>query len=244
MTAAGSAARSAGAGLSIGAVLAKLRPEFPDLSISKIRFLESEELVTPQRTASGYRQFSGADIERLRFILTAQRDHYLPLKVIREQLDAADRGLEPATPAARLPRALVVAESALPTVLGDPGRVRMTREELLVEAELADADLAEAESFGLIESGPGGYFDSAAVLAARTLAELIAIGVEPRHLRAMRSAADREAAMVAHVVGAQARKKDPDARARAMADATAHAATLLRLHALLVKSGLSRELGS
>ena len=89
---------------------ATCEPEFPDLSISKIRFLESEELVTPDRTASGYRQFSDADVERLRYVLAAQRDHYLPLRVIKDQLDAIDRGLEPATPAPRLPRSLVSAD--------------------------------------------------------------------------------------------------------------------------------------
>ena len=96
--------------LSIGAVLARLKPEFPDVSVSKIRFLESEGLVTPDRTPSGYRQFSAADVERLRYVLAAQRDHYLPLKVIKDQLDAIDRGLEPATPAPRLPRRLVSAD--------------------------------------------------------------------------------------------------------------------------------------
>lgn len=243
MTAAGSSAHSSGApaGLSIGAVLAKLRGEFPDLSISKIRFLESEELVTPERTAAGYRQFSGADIERLRFVLTAQRDHYLPLKVIKEQLDAIERGLDPATPTPRLPRALVAAED--PQAPAATREIRMTRAELLHEAEITDADLTQAESFGLVEPGPGGFYGTEAVLAARTVGELMALGVEPRHLRSMRGAADREAAMVAQLVSAQARQKDPDARARARAQAAANAATLLRLHALLVKAALGRELG-
>ena len=95
MTAAG---LGSGSALSIGAVLAHLKPDFPDVSISKIRFLESEGLVTPERTPSGYRQFKASDVARLRYVLTAQRDHYLPLKVIKEQLDAIERGLEPATP--------------------------------------------------------------------------------------------------------------------------------------------------
>jgi DNA-binding transcriptional MerR regulator len=93
--------------LSIGAVLAQLRGDFPDVTISKIRFLESEGLVQPGRTPSGYRQFAGADVERLRFVLTAQRDHYLPLKIIKEQLDAADGGVDPAPAPQRLPRKLV-----------------------------------------------------------------------------------------------------------------------------------------
>ena len=235
MTAAGASAKPLPSGLSIGAVLTRLRAEFPDLSISKIRFLEAEELVTPERTPSGYRQFSPADVERLRFILTAQRDHYLPLKVIREQLDAIDRGLEPATPSARLPRSLVVADAGPP-----PAReIRMTREELRREA-----DLTEDELFGLVEQSTHGFYGVDAVLAARTLAELLALGLEPRHLRSMRTTADREAAMVAQLVAATARKRDPDARQRASADAAAHAATLMRLHALLVKSALTREIGA
>ncbi|WP_198008890.1 transcriptional regulator FtsR, partial [Saccharomonospora saliphila] len=104
MTAAGRSRRD---GLSIGAVLGQLRPDFPDVTISKIRFLESEGLVRPARTPSGYRQFTPADVERLRFVLSAQRDHYLPLKVIKEQLDAADRSGRPVAAAPRSPRRLV-----------------------------------------------------------------------------------------------------------------------------------------
>lgn len=250
MTSAGASARSAPAGLSIGAVLARLKQEFPDLTISKIRFLESEELVTPERTQAGYRQFSGSDIARLRYVLTAQRDHYLPLKVIKEQLDAIDRGSDPGPTAVRLPRALVLAQQADGSDGGATGRgpapreVQLTREELLADAGLAESDLAQAESFGLVETGRGGYYGADALLAARTVAELLALGVEPRHLRTMHGAAEREAAMVAQLVAATARKRDPDARQRARADASAHAATLLRLHALMVKSALGRELGA
>ena len=96
--------------LGIGEVIQALRPDFPDVTISKIRFLESEGLVRPARTASGYRKFSPVDVERLRYVLRMQRDHYLPLKVIREHLDALDRGLEPPSPTggeAKAPRALV-----------------------------------------------------------------------------------------------------------------------------------------
>jgi DNA-binding transcriptional MerR regulator len=249
MTSAGASARSAAAGLSIGAVLARLKQEFPDLTISKIRFLESEDLVTPERTQSGYRQFSAADIARLRYILTAQRDHYLPLRVIKEQLEAIDRGDDPGPTAAKLPRALVLAHTANGTAADPSARasardVQLTREELLDEAGLEEPDLAQAESFGLVETGRGGYYGADAVLAARTVAELLALGVEPRHLRTMHAAAEREAAMVAHMVAATARKRDPDARQRARAEASAHAATLLRLHALMVKSALGRELGA
>ena len=99
--------------MSIGEVLTLLRPDFPDVTVSKIRFLEDQGLVEPQRSASGYRKFGHDDVERLRFVLTVQRDHFLPLRVIREHLDALDRGLEPPSTGAggpRAPRALVAAE--------------------------------------------------------------------------------------------------------------------------------------
>ncbi len=232
------------AGLSIGAVLARLRPEFPDLSISKIRFLESEQLVAPDRTSSGYRQFSATDVERLRYVLAAQRDHYLPLRVIKEQLDAIDRGLEPATPAARLPRSLIPADGPQPRDFADAAEVRMTREEVLAEAGLSSSQLAELESFGLLAAEPNGFYDADAALAARTLGELLGLGLEPRHLRSFRTAAEREAVLIAQLVSAQARQRDPDARERAGEAAASHATTVMRLHALLVKGALRRELGT
>ncbi len=228
---------------SIGSVLGRLKSEFPDVSISKIRFLESEGLVTPHRTPSGYRQFSAADVERLRYVLAAQRDHYLPLKVIKEHLDAIDRGLEPATPSPRLPRALVSAEGPSLRDFAPAVAVRMTRVELLAESGLEPADLTELEQYGLLASGPGGYFDADAALIATTVAELLGAGLEPRHLRPFRTAAERESALVAQLVSAQARQKDPDARERASAAAAGVAATVLRLHAQHVKAGLRRELG-
>lgn len=120
----------------------------------------------------------------------------------------------------------------------------MTRRELLDDTGLSEAELAQAESFGLVEPSSPGRYDVDAAFAARTVAELIELGLEPRHLRSLRTTADREAAMVAQLVSAQARQRDPDARQRAGADAAGHAATLMRLHALLVKSALGRELGT
>ncbi len=232
-----------GRSLSIGSVLSRLKTEFPDVSISKIRFLESEGLVTPQRTPSGYRQFTTEDVERLRYVLAAQRDHYLPLKVIKDQLDAIDRGLEPATPAARLPRSLVMADGPSPVDFAASAEVRVTRGELLAETGLSMTSLAELEQFGLVKAGPGGYFDADAVLIAGTAAELLAVGLEARHLRSFRTAADREATLITQLVSAQAHQKDPDARERAGAEAARLAATVLRMHSQLVKAGLRRDLG-
>jgi DNA-binding transcriptional MerR regulator len=232
-----------GPSFSIGSVLNRLKAEFPDVSISKIRFLESEGLVTPQRTPSGYRQFTANDVERLRYVLAAQRDHYLPLKIIKDQLDAIDRGLEPATPEARLPRSLVLADGPSPRDFAATADVRMTRAELLAETGLTLTALAELEQFGLVAAGPGGCFDADSVLVAGTAAELLAVGLEARHLRSFRTAADREATLITQLVSAQARQKDPDARERAGAEAAGLAATILRLHTHLVKSGLRRDLG-
>ena len=233
-----------GQSFSIGAVLERLKPEFPDVSISKIRFLESEGLVTPQRTASRYRQYTRADVERLRYVLAAQRDHYLPLKVIKDQLDAIDRGLEPATPAARLPRSLVSADGPQPRDFAVSTQVRMSRSEVLAQTGLSATGLAELEQFGLVSSGPGDYFDADAVLVAQTAGELLAAGLEARHLRPFRTAAERQAGVVAQMVSSSARQKDPDARERAGAAANDLAATTLRLHGQLMKAALRAELGT
>jgi DNA-binding transcriptional MerR regulator len=240
------AGRIPGGTLSIGAVLAQLRPEFPDVTISKIRFLESEGLVCPQRTTSGYRQFSAADVARLRFVLAAQRDHYLPLKVIKEQLDAMDRGLDSPT-VRRLGIAPQLApQPALSQVDGMPtaadfaggGEIRMTREELLAEAGITGGVLAELEQYGLVRPGAAGFYDNDAVLVARTVKTMTEFGLEPRHLRAFRASADREVGLLSQIVTPLSRQRDPDARQRADEVVRELAALSVRLHALLVKAGL------
>jgi DNA-binding transcriptional MerR regulator len=228
-------------GLSIGAVLAQLRADFPDVTISKIRFLESEGLVQPGRTPSGYRQFAPADVERLRFVLSAQRDHYLPLKVIKEQLDAAD-GHE--VSAARLPRKLVSLSSTdgdgLPSAEDfAPGReVRLTQEEFLTEAEVDVRTLAELEQYGLIRPGAAGFYDPDAVLVARTVKAMTEFGIEPRHLRAFRASADREVGLLEQIVAPVYRHRDADAKARADELVRELAALSVTLHTLLVKAGI------
>jgi DNA-binding transcriptional MerR regulator len=241
-------------GLSIGAVLAQLRPDFPDVTISKIRFLESEGLVQPGRTSSGYRQFVPADVERLRFVLAAQRDHYLPLKVIKEQLDAADRGLDPGSVAARLPRKLVSLDAG--TARGEqanvpgPGdfdiesEIRLTQEELLAEAEVDPAALAEMEQYGLIRPGPAGFYDQDAVLVARTVKAMTEFGIEPRHLRAFRASADREVGLLEQIVTPVYRQRDANAKARGDELVRELAALSVALHTLLVKSGIRGVTGT
>lgn len=230
--------------MSIGEVLEHLRTDFPDVSISKIRFLEAEGLVEPERTPAGYRKFSRADLERLRYVLTSQREHYLPLKVIKEHLDALDRGLEPPSvpgAAPQVPQSVLHGEG-LPgpgTYAGDPGDLRLNRRELLDAAGIAEELLEQLETFGLVRPRPGrAPYDADAVLVARTAGELAAYGVEPRHLRSFRNAADREIGLVEQVVEPVRRSRDAGAHGRAE-ETVAHLAALsVQLHAGLVRAGL------
>lgn len=233
--------------MGIGDVLAALRPEFPDVTISKIRFLESEGLVSPQRTSSGYRKFSHADVERLRYVLACQRDQYLPLKVIRDHLEAIDRGLEPPSSGSgegpRVPRALVSADG-LPssdTFRPSASDVRLSRKELLQSSGLDDALLGQLEGYGLI-SKRGSHYDGDALSVATTVAEMAAFGIEPRHLRTFKVAADREVGLVEQVVTPLLRQRDPDSQQRAEDTIRQLSALSVRLHASLVKAGLASEL--
>jgi len=229
--------------MSIGAVLALLRPDFPDVSISKIRFLEDQGLVEPERTPAGYRKFGHQDVERLRYVLGVQRDHYLPLRVIREHLEALDRGLEP--PVTRggpgSPRLVELADTgrAEREHAGGAGR-RFSREQLLAAAEVDDAVLRDLEAHGLVGLRPGGFYDADAVFVTRTARELAAFGIEPRHLRAFRSAADREAGLVEQVVSPLRRQRGPEAAAHAEEVTREVSQLCVRLHATLVKAALER----
>lgn len=245
MTAAASPDPAAGLLLSIGEVLAELRTDFSDVTISKIRFLESEGLVRPERSSSGYRLFGSHDLDRLRYVLTMQRDHYLPLRVIKNHLDAIDRGLEPPridAAAPRVPRSALTVDpvpaSAGIFAVPDDGLL-VSRAELAAEAGLDEASVTELEEYGLLASRNGGYFDRDALTVARTVAELRHYGIEARHLRGFKAAADREAGLVEQVVAPLAMQRHPEARARAEQVARELAVLSVRLHAALVKSVLS-----
>ncbi len=231
--------------LGIGDVLEVLRPDFPDVTISKIRFLEGEGLIAPQRTASGYRKFSHADVERLTYVLACQRDQYLPLKVIREHLEAIDRGLEPPTSSAdgpRVPRALVSTDG-MPSADSFRGNadVRLSRGELLETSGLSDTLLEQLEGYGLITKR-GQHYDGDTLVIASTVAEMAAFGIEPRHLRTFKVAADREVGLVEQVVTPMLRQRDPESQQRADDAIRELAALSVRLHASLVKAGLAAEL--
>ena len=225
------------AGMSIGAVLDLLRPEFPDVTISKIRFLEAEGLVTPERAASGYRRFSRDDYARLRFILTAQRDQYLPLKVIKARLDAAPDGELPAGQSASGRRRLVSVADAGP-VAGTPTPARLSREALLERSGVADALLRALVKAGVITTGPGGFFDEYAIVILQCAQALAEYGVEPRHLRAFRSAADRQSDLIAQIAGPVVKAGKAGARDRADDLAREVAALAITLHTSLVRSAV------
>jgi DNA-binding transcriptional MerR regulator len=215
------------------------------VTISKIRFLENEGLVKPERTPSGYRKFSGPDVDRLRYILRMQRDHYLPHKVIREHLDAIDRGLEPPALEPVVPTVPKVALGAdglpAPEAFARTSDVRLSRRELIKIADISEDLLAQLEQFGLVTARPGtGHFDTDDLVVAQTARELADFGFEPRHLRAFRTAADREVGLVQQVVAPIARGRDAGARARAEEATSEIAALSVRLHATLVKIGLLR----
>jgi len=229
--------------LSIGEVLSKLRSDFPDITISKIRFLESEGLIEPQRTPSGYRKFTAVDLDRLRYVLLAQRDQYLPLRVIKENLDALDRGLQPAAVSGGVagprPTLATVEGEISPATFADTSDMRLSRDELLKASAISDDQLMELESYGLITIR-GRHYDGDALSVAKAVAEMAGFGIEPRHLRSFKSAADREIGLIEQVITPLNRQKSSDSKARAQEVQKEIASLSVRLHAALIRAGLNR----
>lgn len=214
--------------LSIGQVLARLTAEFPDLTPSKLRFLEERHLISPARTESGYRKFSPTDVERLRFVLTMQRDHYLPLKVIRGYLDDLDAGRQPELPG--------VSGLAGASMLSSERRFQ--RDELVREAGATPQLLSDAVSASLIVAADIYGEDALWVLTA--LVELKRSGIEPRHLRGFRAAAERELGLIESALIPVARRKDASSRAKAGELAREIAGQLEIVRSSLIRSALSR----
>jgi DNA-binding transcriptional MerR regulator len=202
-------AEPARAYLGIGEVIAQLRAEFPDISVSKIRFLEAEGLIQPARSPSGYRKFGPADVDRLRYILTAQRDRYLPLRVIKDQLDGDQAQSGP-----------------------------LARSELLDAAGIDERSLAELEEFGLVLRS-GRQYPPEAVEAVRAIMALGRYGVQARHLRVLRASADREIALIEQVVAPILRQRSPGARDRAAESARDIASLVRTVHAALIEMTLA-----
>jgi DNA-binding transcriptional MerR regulator len=213
--------------LSIGQVLARLTPEFAELTPSKLRFLEEQGLVSPARTESGYRKFATSDIDRLRLILSMQRDHYLPLKVIRSYLDDLDAGLSPVLPGGAAPG---------PSMLGTVRR--LSREDLLREAGASATLLHDAVSASIIL--PADYYGDGALNVLRALVELQRSGIEPRHLRGFRGAAERELGLIESALVPLARRKDASSRAKAAEMAVEIAGQLEVIRGSLIRSALGR----
>jgi DNA-binding transcriptional MerR regulator len=214
--------------LSIGQVLARLRPEFPDLTPSKLRFLEERQLISPARTESGYRKFSPSDMDRLRFVLTMQRDHYLPLKIIRGYLDELDAGRQPELPG--------TTTGPIPTIL--PTERRYPRDELIREAGATPQLLSDAISASLIV--PAEHYAEPVLAVLRSLVELQRSGIEPRHLRGFRASAERELGLIESALIPVARRKDASSRAKASELAREIAGQLEIVRSSLIRSALSR----
>jgi len=193
----------------IGEVIAQLRGEFPDVSVSKIRFLESEGLIQPARSPSGYRKFGPSDVDRLRYILTAQRDQYLPLRVIKDQLDS-----------------------------DQPVAGPLSRRELLDATGIDEAKLAELEEFGLVLRS-GRQYPPEALEAVRAIAALSRYGVQARHLRVLRASVEREIALIEQVVAPIVRQRSPGARSRASQTAQDIGSLVLATHAALIEMMLA-----
>lgn len=215
--------------LSIGQVLARLTPEFPELSNSKLRFLEEQGLVSPARTKSGYRKFNSADLERLHLILSMQRDHYLPLKVIRTYLDEVDAGRSPVFPGA------TAGENA-PTIL--PVARKLQRNELVREAGATPALFSDAVSASLIV--PAETYSEEVLSLLRILVDLQRSGIEPRHLRGFRASVEREVGLIESALSPILRRKDASGRAKAADRAVEIAHQLERVRSSLVRSALDR----
>ena len=215
--------------LSIGEVLELLKEEFPDITISKIRFLESQGLIDPERTPSGYRKFYDPDVARLRWILEQQRDHFLPLKVIKDRLAAGEEGRagepvaqEPAAPAPMeqdpLPPRRPREPMESPLVAG-LSAVSLTISELANATGLEVSAIQELERYGLLAGRPVAgqvYYDEEALVVARLAAAFARHGVEARHLRMYKTAAEREAGFYEQVVLPLVKQRNPTARRQAV----------------------------
>jgi DNA-binding transcriptional MerR regulator len=267
--------------LSIGEVLSLLKDEFPDITISKIRFLESQGLVDPERTPSGYRKFYETDVERLRWILRQQREHFLPLKVIKGRLTGEEEDDEPAVPAggeaepqpelevpaAPSPAALVAelieeptaaAAAAAPVRRGrsvptatsslsaGASGVNLTAEELANASGLPPERVAELEKFGFFTGRPVAgtvYYDEEALIVAGLAAGFLRFGIEARHLRAYKNAAERESALFEQVVTPLLKQRNPQARRQAVETLGELSEMGQRLRAAMVRQALKGLVG-
>jgi DNA-binding transcriptional MerR regulator len=226
---------------SIGQVLKALQEEFPDISISKIRFLEAEGLISPERAPSGYRRYSGSDIERLAYVLRAQKNHYLPLKVIREHLALIDQGAEPPVLETPAPQALAPAAVVAPMTEADSTAarrsIRLSRRELLDVSGLPEGTLVELERQLVIRPRRGtAFYGREALTIAVVARKLTTYGIDARHLRAIKMAAEREVGLIEQAVAASSSRRQPVSRERT----NEVMQLVMHAHAALMQSVLDR----
>ena len=217
------------ASMRISDVLAALRIEFPTVTTSKLRFLEEQGLLAPVRTPAGYRQYSPADVERLRYVLRQQRDRYMPLKVIGERVAALDAGEEEETPT----RAHLASSDGVTA-----GPDRLTAARLAEEAGVEVGFVDELVTQGLLRPGPRGIFDPWARDVVMVAAALADHGIDARHLRIFRAAADRQTDLVEQVVAPWRGQRNVSARARAGTLAAEVGELCARMHTALVRSAV------
>ena len=196
--------------LSIGEVLGSVQDDFPDVSISKIRFLESEGLINPERTPSGYRKFFDEDVRRLRYILALQRDHFLPLRVIKERLAAGEDSLpaQPAAPSRANGKAAV--ETSSTSGAGLEGDVQLSRDELLAASGLTAPQLISLQDFGVIADRSSEVFGGDDLVMAKAAKGFLEFGVEARHLKMYRQFVERQLGLFEQLIGPLARKADAE----------------------------------
>lgn len=222
--------------MSIGVVLKKLSAEFPDITVSKIRFLESEGLISPQRTSSGYRRFTESDVERLRYILVTQRDNYTPLKVIREQLEAMDSGQV---------TAIVSAASADPLISPEsfraPVAIRLTDTDVAEQAQVSVEFVTDLVAYGLITPDPAGFFNADDVRVVQTSVALTEFGFDARQLKMLKTAALRQAGLIQQVTSPVAHSKKDTAQQQAEELSQQMSAMVVSLHATLLKNALRED---
>jgi DNA-binding transcriptional MerR regulator len=226
---------------SIGDVLAMLQPDFPDVTVSKIRFLESQGLIAPERTPSGYRKFYDNDVERLRFILKQQKDHFLPLKVIKDRLDGAVEGATTSES-----DTIVVTTSGDDLLANSAATTNMSKDELSAASGIPILALDELERHGFLNSRRVAgipYYDDDALHIAKLAAAFGRHGVEPKQLRVYKNAAEREVAMFEQITATKLRSGKPEVRKEATQILSDLALLGGELRAAMVRQTLRELLG-
>lgn len=219
---------------SIGEVWKQLRADFPDVSVSKIRYLETEGLITPRRSESGYRKYSKEDIARLRYILSRQRDKYLPLKVIKEELEALDSGKVTAFDAKRFINGAVSAEQMR---AADSGR--LTRSDVCVQSGVSDSSVGQMIRLGLISPDVSGYYTQDDVAIVQLANKLLEYGLDGRHLKQLLTIANRHYDIVARIAEPLSHARSEHAREHARETAREVSALIISLNTALVKANLT-----